>query len=73
LWPALVRLAEELDAGRLAAVEEVHTASGSHKVNTTPFPDWVPDKVMRAARQLTRDEAARLLQVASSAKPSGRR
>jgi hypothetical protein len=73
LWPALVRLAEEFNAGRLAAIQEVHTPSGKHKVNTTPFPDWVPKDVMRAAKQLTRDEAARLLQVAPSVKPSRRK
>jgi hypothetical protein len=71
LWPALVRLAEEFNAGRLAAIQEVHTPSGKHKVHTTPFPGWVPQDVMRAAKQLTREEAARLLQVAPSAKPSG--
>jgi len=68
LWPALVRLAEELHPGRLAAIQEIHTPSGKHKLNATPFPDWVPEEVMRAARQLTREEATRLLQVASSAK-----
>ena len=73
LWPALVRMAEEFDVARLAAIEEVHTSSGKHKVHTTPFPRWVPAKVMQAARQLTRDEAARLLPVASPAKPNGRR
>jgi len=72
LWPALVRLAEEFKVDRLAAIQEVHTSTGKHKVNTVPFPDWVPEEVMQGARQLTRDEAARLLQVASSAKPSGK-
>jgi hypothetical protein len=38
-----------------------------------PFPDWVPQAVMRAAKRLTREEAARLLQLAASAKPSGRK
>jgi hypothetical protein len=73
LWPALVRLAEEFNADRLATIQEVHTPSGKHKVTTIPFPDWVPQDVMRAARHLTREEAARLLQVASSTKPSGTR
>jgi len=73
LWPALVRLAEELNADWLAAIQEVHTPSGKHKVHTTPFPRWVPEKVMRDARRLTREQAARLLQVAFSAKPSRRR
>ena len=73
LWPALVRLAEEFNPGRLAAIQEVHTPSGKHKVDTTPFPHWVPQTVMRAARRLTREEAARLLHAATSAKPSRRK
>ncbi len=73
LWPALVRLAEEFSADRLAAIREVHTSSGKHKVTTIPFPRWVPERIIRAARRLTRDDAARLLQAAPSAKPSARR
>jgi len=73
LWPALVRLAEELDARRLAAIREAHTPSGRHKLETTPFPDWVPQEVIRAARRLTREQAARLLPAASSAKARRRK
>ncbi len=65
LWPALVRLAEEFNPAHLAAIQEVHTPSGRHKLNTPPFPDWVPKEVIRAAKRLTRDEAAKLLQVAT--------
>jgi len=72
LWPALVRLAEEFNPAQLAAIHEVHTPSGRHKLQTTPFPDWVPKDVVRAAKKLTREQAARLLQVVSSAKPGGR-
>ncbi len=61
LWPALVRLAERFDADRLAAIREVHTASGRHKVDITPFPDWVPREVMRAAEELPAEDAASLL------------
>ena len=71
LWPALVRLAGEFKADRLAAIHEVHTPSGKHKVTTVPFPRWVPEEVMHAAGQLTREEAAGLLPV-SSAKPRRR-
>ena len=100
LWPALVRLAQELTASgkasrgrhpartlgdeklawldrlntaRLAAIQELHTPSGNHKVTATPFPDWVPEDVLRTAKRLTRDEAARLLSLAPSAKPRARR
>src|SRR5262249_6081383 len=61
LWPALVRLAGRLDADRLAAIREVHTPSGKHEVRTTPYPDWVPGDVRRAAEELTEKEAASLL------------
>ncbi|MBI1825287.1 MAG: hypothetical protein HY287_06270 [Planctomycetes bacterium] len=81
LWPALVRLAEEINPARLAAIEEVHTPSGKHKVITTPFPEWRDSligrpalkDVLRAAERLSLEEAARLLRVATSAKPSRRR
>ncbi len=72
LWPVLVRLAEELNPARLAAIREVHTRSGKHRVETTPFPDWVPKSVIREAGRLTDEEAARLLQVAGFAKSRGR-
>ena len=73
LWSALIRLAEEFKPAHLAAIQEVHTPSGKHKTNTTPFPLWVPPKIMQAAKQLTGEEAARLLQFAAFAKPSERR
>lgn len=63
LWPALVRMGEEFDADRLAAIREVHTATGKHKMDITAFPDWVPADVVRAAGKLSRDEAAALLRL----------
>src|SRR5713226_6753180 len=45
LWPALVRLAGRFDADRLAAIQEVHTPSGKHKVHTSAFLDWVTEDV----------------------------
>jgi len=69
LWPALVRLAGEFKRDRLAAIQEVHTPSGRHNVTTIRFPHWVPEGVIRAAKRLTRDKAAQLLQVVPSAKP----
>ena len=58
MWPALVSLAGRFSRQRLAALKEVHTPSGKHKLLVTPFPDWVPDEVLRAARRLTEKEAA---------------
>ena len=63
LWPALVRLAGRFDADRLAAIREVHTALGKHKVDISAFPDWVPGDVLHAAEELPSEEAASLLRV----------
>ena len=51
LWPVLVRLAGQFDAGRLAAIREVHTTAGKHKVEGAAFPNWVPSGVRRAAAE----------------------
>jgi hypothetical protein len=53
LWPAIVRLAKLFSAPRLAAIREVHSSSGKHKLEITPFPRWVPKHVIRAADSLT--------------------
>jgi hypothetical protein len=58
MWPALVRLAQELPAQRVAQLREVHTSSGQHVTREIPFPDWVPSTVNAAARRLS-EEAAR--------------
>lgn len=52
LWPALVLLAKHFPRKNLAAITEEHTAAGHHRLLVTPFPDWVPDAVLRAARLL---------------------
>ena len=58
MWPALVSLAGRFPKQRLAALNEVHTPAGKHKLLVTPFPDWVPNEVLRAAQKLTEKEAA---------------
>jgi hypothetical protein len=60
-WPALVRLASDIRKDRLAAIEEIHTASGKHRVVKTPFPKWVPAEVLRAGKTLPLDDARRML------------
>ena len=60
-WPAIVRLADEIPKERIAAIEEIHTASGRHRVVKTPFPKWVPAAVLSAGKKLSAEEAARLL------------
>src|SRR4249919_2131740 len=57
LWPALVRVADRLEAGQLDALHEEHTASGAHRVEEQPFPSWVPDDVLRRAARLSEDDA----------------
>ena len=61
LWPALVRLAEWLDAGALDAMHEEHSESGAHQANRIAFPAWVPPDVMVLAHALSEDEAMALL------------
>ena len=58
LWPALVRLAGRFSRHRLAAVKEVHTPAGKHKLLITPFPEWVPKEVLRVAQKLSEKKAA---------------
>jgi len=59
VWPALARLASGgvIDAGRVASIQQEHMPTGEHRNLVTPFPDWVPDDVARAATALTIDDA----------------
>jgi hypothetical protein len=61
LWPAIVRLAEELGPSRVTAIRQEHTQSGAHRNVLTPFPDWVPEEIGAAAKKLSPDEARALL------------
>jgi hypothetical protein len=58
LWPALVRVADRFSKRKLGAVKEAHTPAGKHKLLVTPFPEWVPRKVLKVAQKLTEKEAA---------------
>ena len=60
-WPALVRLSSAIKKDRIAAIEEIHTASGRHRVVKTPYPKWVPAPVMRAGKKLSVEEAVERL------------
>ena len=62
LWPALVRLSDRLDVAGLSSVRDVHTDRGSHRRETTAFPDWVPTDILRAAASLSEDEAESALE-----------
>ena len=57
LWPALMRIADRFPPKRLARVSEVHSASGKHVIEETPFPDWVPTKTAAVAKRLTEQQA----------------
>ena len=61
LWPDLVRIARHLPRERLAAVREIHTASGAHRVEEKPYPEWVPNDVRKASELLTKDQAIEAL------------
>ena len=74
LWPALVRLADRIDASRLARLNEVHSASGKHLIEEAPFPEWVPQNVASEAQSLSESQAlAALGQAAFSLSPDTRR
>jgi hypothetical protein len=60
LWPAVVKLADEIGPRRLDAVRERHTASGAHQLVTVRFPRWVSTEVKAAAAKLSRAEAREL-------------
>ena len=57
IWPALVRLADQLKPSRLARISEVHGESGAHRVDETPFPHWVPAETTAAAKRMNENEA----------------
>lgn len=63
VWPALVRVADRFPTVRLAAVHELHTATGAHETIEVPFPEWIPAEDLAAAALLTVDEALALLPV----------
>ena len=57
LWPAVVLLVGRLSRKSLAAIKEVHTPAGKHKLLVTPFPNWVPKEVLRSAHKLKEQRA----------------
>jgi hypothetical protein len=57
LWPALVRLGDELSRERLARIREIHTARGAHRAEAIPFPEWVAPETSAAAARLGDSDA----------------
>jgi hypothetical protein len=72
LWPALVRLADQLGVDRLAEVRQEHTPSGAHRNVVTPYPGWVNAAVKRAAAALDPDAARAALGEWATPKLRGR-
>jgi len=57
LWAALARLAGRFAPRQVARINEEHTPSGRHVMRELPFPEWVPDAIMRQATDMTEQEA----------------
>lgn len=57
VWPSIVRVSDLLGVARLAAIHSEHTASGAHHSFEVDYPLWVPAETLRAAEQLSVDEA----------------
>lgn len=64
LWPALARLSERFLPARIAAIREVHSATGAHRIEAVAFPKWVPSEEMRKGVKLSVEQAAALLESA---------
>ena len=62
LWPALVRLSDNLGADRLARITEIHTAAGKHRIETVPFSRWISPAEMREGARLSKEQAIALLE-----------
>jgi hypothetical protein len=61
LWPALVRLERRFTRQQLAQIHQEHTRSGKHVNRVVEFPAWVPESVLAASRQMSDEEAERIL------------
>jgi hypothetical protein len=61
LWPALLRLSSKFDGDALRVVSEQHTATGAHRVTTSPLDEWVSADVVEAAAALTDADARNAL------------
>ena len=57
VWPALARLAKQFPPERLARLHEVHSDSGAHRVDETPFPDWLAPETTAAAKRMSEADA----------------
>lgn len=63
LWPGLVRVADRFEASRLSRLHEIHSASGKHVIERTPFPDWVPPGALASGKRMSEANALAQLQI----------
>lgn len=63
LWPAFVRMAEKIPPQALDKSVQVHVPSGRHERRDVPFPEWVPDSLLRAADKLPAKDATAEIRV----------
>ena len=57
LWPALIKAAPMFRAEDLSAVREVHTTTGAHRVELTPFNQWISAELRQEGMMLTIEKA----------------
>ena len=61
LWPAVVKLRDQIEPKYLSAIREIHTPQGTHKISAVAFPKWVPAEVAVEAKNLSASKAAEML------------
>lgn len=61
VWPALVRLSDRIEPGKIARVRQVHTAKGHHAAHEQSYPTWVPKEVFDEAVRISESEALAIL------------
>jgi hypothetical protein len=59
LWPHFVRTAHRFPPKALDQIVEIHTLSGRHQRKDVPFPEWVPESVLRGAQTVSESRAIR--------------
>jgi hypothetical protein len=64
LWPALARLSGDFKADRIAAIREIHTTEGMHRIEKVAFSKWVSADVRRKSASLSVEKATALLESA---------
>ena len=57
LWPALVRVAADFPPTWVSRVREIHTATGHHRTEEDPFPQWVPAPLAVRSSKLSKAQA----------------